>query len=567
MLKSAAEKTVSNYLTYLIPFGAIFLLVDTVTDPVNATKLSVIGAVGISLLIITLVFGTKIVFKEFRWFLLTITAFVISMLNSMIFSNAPLSQNFYGTYGRNTGFIAYLGLCGVTLGALLLRGEKNFKKAIWGLQAVGVINVLYCAWVLAFGDFVGWSNPYGNILGLFGNPNFIGAFLGIFISTLIASIVSKGVSWAYRVIAVFVALLAFYEVIKSHAIQGLVVTAVGAVIVGFYWLRGKFSAMWVTYLYIALTSILGFVALMGALQKGPMSFIYKRSVSLRGAYWDAGISMGKEHPFNGVGLDTYGDFYRLERSVKAATTTPGVNTTTNAAHNVILDFFANGGWPLLISYVAILVFGGWAILRVTLRRRQYDTIFVSMTVIWICYQVQSIISINQIGLAVWGWLFTGALLAYEFATREKEVQATEAASKNLSKKGKSANTGVISPALVGGLGLVVGLILCVPPLSADTRWRSALNSQDATKVEAALNPGYLNPISSQRLAEATTLFSRNNLNEQALRTARRGVEFNKDYFNAWLLLWYLPNATEEEKAEALKNLKRLDPLNPDPTKQ
>jgi O-antigen ligase len=567
MFNMAAEKTVSIYLTFLIPFGALFLITETVTDPVNVTKLAAIGAVGVALLLIFISFASKIIFREYRWYLFTIGAFVVAMLNAMVFSDAPFSQNFYGTYGRNTGFIAYFALSGVSLGALLLHDKSNFKKAIWGLQAVGIVNVIYCAWVLAFGDFIGWSNPYGNILGLFGNPNFIGAFLGIFISTLMATVLGKGVNWGYRVIAVLVALLAFYEILKSHAIQGIVVTAVGGVIVGFYWLRGRFAAKWVTYSYIALTSLLGFVALMGALQKGPMSFIYKRSVSLRGSYWDAGISMGKEHPWSGVGLDSYGDFYRLERSLKAATTTPGVNTTTNAAHNVILDFFANGGWPLLITYVALLGFGAWAIFRVTLRHKEYDPIFVSMAVIWICYQVQSVISINQMGLAVWGWLFTGALLAYEFATRVKEVQATEATSRNSSKKGKSANNGIITPALVGGLGLVIGLILCVPPLSADTRWRSALSSQDATKVEAALISGYLNPLSSQRFAEATTLFARNNLKEQALRTARKGVEFNKDYFNAWLLLWYLPDATAEEKAEALKNLKRLDPLNPDPTKQ
>ena len=75
------------------------------------------------------------------------------------------------------------------------------------------------------------------------------------------------------------------------------------------------------------------------------------------------------------------------------------------------------------------------------------------------------------------------------------------------------------------------------------------------------------PPSSQKFAEATTLFVSSNLKEQALRTARKGVEFNKNYFNAWLLLWYLPDATAQEKAEALKNLKRLDPLNPDPTAQ
>ena len=567
MFNKAAEKTVSTYLTFFIPFGALFLLTETVTDPVNVTKLAAIGAVGIALLVLFLAFASKAVFREYRWYLVTLGVFILAMLNAITFSDVPFSQNFYGTYGRNTGFIAYFALSGVSLGALLLQEKSNFKKAIWGLQAVGIVNVIYCAWVLAFGDFIGWSNPYGNILGLFGNPNFIGAFLGIFISTLFAAVLGKGVNLGYRVIAVLLALLAFYEILESNAIQGIVVTAVGGVIVGFYWLRGRFASKWVTFSYVALTSVLGFVAVMGALQKGPMSFIYKRSVSLRGSYWDAAISMGNENPFSGVGLDSYGDFYRMERSVKAATTTPGVNTTTNAAHNVILDFFANGGWPLLITYVAILGFGAWAILRVTLRQKEYDPIFVSMAATWICYQVQSVISINQMGLAVWGWLFTGALLAYEFATREKEAQVTEANLKSSSKKGKSVNNGIITPALVGGLGLVVGLILCVPPLSADTRWHSALTSQDAAKIEAALTPGYLNPPSSQKFAEATTLFVSSNLKEQALRTARKGVEFNKNYFNAWLLLWYLPDATAQEKAEALKNLKRLDPLNPDPTAQ
>jgi O-antigen ligase len=389
MFNKAAEKTASTYLTFLIPFGALFLITDTVTDPVNVTKLAVIGAVGIALLIVFIAFASKGIFREYRWYLATLGLFTIAMISAMFFSDAPFSQNFYGTYGRNTGFIAYFALAGVSLGALLLQDKNGFKKAIWGLQFVGIVNVVYCAWVLAFGDFIGWSNPYGNILGLFGNPNFIGAFLGIFISTLMAAVLGKGVSWGYRVIAVLVGLLAFYEILESNAIQGIVVTAVGGVIVGFYWIRSRFSALWLTSLYVLCTAIIGVVALFGALQKGPMSFIYKRSVSLRGSYWDAAITMGKDHPLTGVGMDTYGDWSREARSIVAATTTPGVGVTSNAAHNVVLDFFAFGGWPLLVSYVAILGFGAWAILRVTLRNKEYDPLFVAMAVAWICYQLQS----------------------------------------------------------------------------------------------------------------------------------------------------------------------------------
>jgi hypothetical protein len=237
--------------------------------------------------------------------------------------------------------------------------------------------------------------------------------------------------------------------------------------------------------------------------------------------------------------------------------------TSNAAHNVVLDFFAFGGWPLLISYVAILGFGAWAILRVTLRKREYDPLFVAMAVAWICYQLQSIISINQIGLAVWGWLLTGALLAFEYATR------TEVADESIGKQTKkgAATSEIVSPSLVGGVGILIGLLICVPPLSADMTWRSALKSQSADQVEKALNSSYLNPSSTQRYAEATQLFAKNNLPNQALSAARAGVQFNQNNFNAWLLLWYMPEATAEEKAQAEKNLKRLDPLNPNPTAQ
>jgi hypothetical protein len=188
-----------------------------------------------------------------------------------------------------------------------------------------------------------------------------------------------------------------------------------------------------------------------------------------------------------------------------------------------------------------------------------------MAVAWICYQLQSIISINQIGLAVWGWLLTGALLAFEYSTRGN-VQAGEEKSGKQSKN-KSASAEIISPSLVGGIGLVVGLLICIPPLSADMTWRSALKSQNAEQVEKALKSSYLNPSSTQRYAEATQLFAKNNLPNQALSAARAGVQFNKNNFNAWLLLWYMPGANAEEKAEAEKNLKRLDPLNPNPTAQ
>ncbi|MEI8025892.1 MAG: O-antigen ligase family protein, partial [Pseudomonadota bacterium] len=218
-----------------------------------------------------------------------------------------------------------------------------------------------------------------------------------------------------------------FEIMKSHAIQGLVVTAGGFAIVGFYAVRSRFKQQFIAYGYAAAVMILGVVAVLGTLQKGPLSFVYKRSVSLRGSYWNTGIEMGKTHPFTGVGLDTYGDWYRRSRPPVALIDTPGINTLSNVAHNVVIDFFASGGYPLLLSYLGILGFAFVSIIRVTARRKEYDRVFVGLTAVWLCYEVQSFISINQIGLAIWGWLFTGLLVAYERSTRVEiqEIDSTK----------------------------------------------------------------------------------------------------------------------------------------------
>ena len=187
-----------------------------------------------------------------------------------------------------------------------------------------------------------------------------------------------------------------------------------------------------------------------------------------------------------------------------------------------------------------------------------------MAAAWICYVAQAIISINQIGLAIWGWLLTGALVSYEFVTRPgNDSESPTPKSSNRSK----SNSGIISPQLIAGLGVLVGSLVAVPPLAADMKWRTALDSKDANKVLAALEPSYLNPNDSQRLAQAVQIFGTSNLLSQAHEVALKGVKFNPNYFDAWKILYFLQNSTPAEKAEALQNMKRLDPLNPDVTAQ
>ena len=556
-MNKTVEKTISWFLFIGVPFTTLFLMTDAVSDPVNVTKLFAAGCVAGGVFAITLAYGLKELWQSAKVLVVVLTLFIIAMINSVLNSGAPTSQTIYGVFGRQTGFICYLLLSFVAIGAALLREKKSFDRLILALLFSGAVNVLYCGWALIFGDFIAWSNPYGKILGLFGNPDFISAFLGMFISGTIAFAFSRGNSWAVRVGFIVLAIIALVEIKKSHAIQGLVVTGAGLAMVGFYSVRSKTKGYVPTAGYLLGVGIVGAFALGGALQKGPLtSLIYKTSVSLRGQYWNAGITMGMDHPLTGVGMDSYGDWYRRARSEYAATVLPGPKVITNAAHNVVIDFFAYGGFPLLISYLAILAIGIWAILRVTFRQREYDGTFVALAVTWATYQLQSIISINQVGLAIWGWVLVGALVAYEYTTRPKP----ETIEKGKTVKQKEL---VFSPQLVGGIGVVIGALIAVPPMSADSKWRSALKSQSVQKVEEALIPSYLSPTDSARLAQVVILLENSKLIDKAYEYAKYGVTFNPDYYDAWRMFYASTKATNADRELAFNQMKRLDPLNPD----
>lgn len=566
MINQLAERTIARVLGIGSGFVAILVVTGTVTDPVNVTKLFALGGVAAGAFAVAMAFGFNQLWQNSKLLIAAVVVFLVAGLSAIHNSSAPLVQNIYGAYGRNTAFVTYVLLIFVILSVVVLRSMQSFSILIWGLFIAGLINVIYCGWVILFGDFIPWNNPYGNILGTFGNPNFIGAFLGLFAASLVAYSFKSGLHLGLRLLALAIFLVSVVEIIDSNAIQGRVVVAAGLGIIGFYLVRSKFSSIFAQIAYIGLAGVAGTFALLGALQIGPLTqFIYKTSVSLRGEYWQAGWNMGSDHPLTGVGFDTYGDWYRRARDTQALIL-PGPNTTTNAAHNVPFDVFAFGGWPLFIPYLGILALSVIAIIKVTARAKKYDPIFVTLTTAWVCYQLQSVISINQIGLAVWGWLFGGALIAYEIATRPAVVKdgagaEPEKGQKSRVVKKKQAET-IFSSTLIAGVGAVVGLLIASPPYSADAKWRSALASQSVEQVEQALVSGYLNPMNSFKYTSAVQLLESSELGDLALKYAKIGVEFNPNHFDSWKLLYFISESSAEDKALALENMKRLDPNNP-----
>ena len=564
MQVASTEKFLAKLLAFTGAFTTIFLISGSVTDPVNTPKMLAIGVLSSAAIATVATSKLRNILLSYKILLSIFLVFFIAIFISSVASKAPLTQVLYGSYGRNNGVLTYVFLSFVLLSALCLNSRHGFVYIVNGLLVAGIINLAYGLWVMLFGDFVGWENPYKSILGTFGNPNFIGAFLGIIFSATVAILLDQKSAKLIRYSALAILPICVIEILNTNAIQGRVVAAFGTAIVIFLFVRSKFGN-WVLIGYSTFSLIAGLLALAGAFQIGPLTqFIYKTSVSLRGQYWLAGWNTGQEHPFTGVGMDSFGDWYRRMRDAQALEL-PGVNTVVNAAHNVPLDIFAFGGWPLFVSYLLVMGYAGLSIIKLIRRVKDFDLITAIFVSGWAGYQLQSIISINQIGLAIWGWMLSGAVIAYERVTvnSAREIQIEGNRENNLKLKKKSTLPAQVP--LYATIGGVIGLLIAIPPVAADAKWRSSMKVMTLPALEETMKISYFNPPNSMKYLRNIETLEQSNLNDLSRKYALEAVKWNSDVFDLWKILYFIKNSTTDEKALALENMKRLDPLNPDVT--
>jgi hypothetical protein len=244
-----------------------------------------------------------------------------------------------------------------------------------------------------------------------------------------------------------------------------------------------------------------------------------------------------------------------------ATLRRGPDITSNAAHNVLIDFSANGGFPLVGIYLFMMILVIIAAVRLVKRSSGFDPIITGLIAVWIAYQAQSIISLNQLGLAVWGWIISGLIIGYEINTRYNSG-VKEIAS--IGKKGRLASERVsekVAPNTLVGMfiGLLVGLLVGLPPLISSSKFKSALESGNAQIVQQA---AYIWPLDPIRMGQVAGILQQNKLEAEGLKIATEAVAKFPDEYGLWSLLAGMPSATAEQKTQAAKEMKRLDPHNP-----
>lgn len=490
---------------------------------------------------------------RFRTPLLLIIGFMGWQLIVLLVSGGVRVQQIFGTTGRNSGLITYLAFSILFVVSMTASNPAYLNKFFLAAFVVGITSLGYGVIQAIGADPFEWVNPYSPVFGFLGNPNFQSSLLGMIGSIVFTQILSTSTKLQIKFAYGIYLLTTLYVIKETESQQGFLVLLIGSgVALGvFTFQKSKVFG----YSYFAL-GILGLLGVMyGSLNKGPLaSLLYKDSVTYRGDYWRAGWKMTVDNPIFGVGLDSYGDWYRRSRTIEA-TLRRGPDVTSNAAHNVFLDISAYGGFPLVLIYIALMVLVIISAVKVIRRSQGFNAGFVGLVAGWVAFQAQSIISINQIGLALWGWVLTGSIIGYETNTRDGEVKIEKKTGKSVARAAQSSARTVMSMFI----GLIAGVLVGMSPYVASAQYKSALETSNPTIIQEA---AYIWPLDPSRMIQVATTLNQNKLEAQGLEVALDAVERFPDNYSVWSTLNSMNGASAKQKAEARLQMKRLDPLNP-----
>jgi O-antigen ligase len=558
-MKKSETALIGRLLSWTAVLATLLVTPWASYDPINVPKLAILVAGGFAALGVLLANRADISKNDYRLFFILASGFFIHLTAVLIFSGTNVYQEFFGASGRSTGYLAYVALLLLYVCAGLSANIEVLKKFFWSLHIAGMLSVAY-GLLQALGlDPANWSNPYSPVIGFLGNPNFQSSFIGFTGIAIFSNSLSSKMKIYVRIFNYLFLFLCVLVIKETDSQQGFLVLLGGIAIVLLMWLRQS-TIKFLTIPYMAIAILGTLLVLAGSLNKGPLAFlIYKQSVTYRGDYWRAGWKMTVEHPIFGIGLDSYGDWYRRTRSLEA-TLRRGPEIVSNAAHNVLLDLSSTGGLPLVAIYLLMMLLSLRAGIKFLARTQNFDPIFTGLFAVWVAYQAQSIISLNQLGLAIWGWIISGLLVGYEINSRAKsDALPPKNSRRNKSKVDLKSQRIRASSVLGISLGMTVGLILGMQPLIASVKYKSAIESGNS---KAYMDSANLFPKDFIRIVQVVQNLENYGFSNEAIEIARPASRIFPDSFEIWNVYSQLSKASPEELALALRQMRRLDPNNP-----
>jgi O-antigen ligase len=538
----------------------------TAYDPINLSKLLVIST-GAAYLLVWVIVNLKRASRS-DWSLMILVFMFFSSLVISFFSNlAPWYQQFWGIWGRATGLLAYSSFLVILIAAHLMASTQTLKQTRIIFERTGYFIALYTLLQLLELDPINWSQKL--MVATLGNINFMSSFLGLAAISYSSRFLIEKSNLSSKLFFMSISFLNIYLILVSKSIQGIGVYFAGLALLATFVIRRKSG--FIRSIFFLITSIfLGVFVLAGTAGIGPLSLIRQETVQFRIDYWQSGINMLITNPLNGVGIDSYGDYYRQYRSLEAVTRT-GPQRVTNTAHNVFLDIFTGAGLIAGLLFLSIMLLTALAVLK-SLKLNTKDNDFSVFAALWLGFIVFCLISINQIGVGVWGFLFTGLItgsmaknqLEFKSSGEQEKLSQSKIGKVYADKNGRSEismknsqNSGLKEEILSALLAFTMFVTTLIPNL-IDARFLEAVKKSDLSQALELVNRVGAQDFHKEQLISR---LAQQGKEVESLELALSTIKTNPRNWAASVEIIVNKAASREQKREAAKRLVEMDPKN------
>jgi len=537
----------SKYMKYLLVaafLNTLFVTPFANKDGMIIPKMILMFVVAMSLIPI-LVGNFKFFFKlrSERFFLLLNLIILFHSLIVMLISSAPLEQQIFGRTGRGLGFITLISLSIVSLSALAFISQLNSQKVLFWIVSGAFLSSLYSVFQ-SFGiDLMKWESRTNGVIGTLGNPNFQSAFAAI---VLVPSFLYFWMNKKLLIFGILLTLFFLFTIYRTASRQGFVAGffSIIATILIYFWYKSKILFS-VSFL---LSFIFGIYTVLSMLNRGPFSdYLYNASVESRGDMWRSAFATANSHPFFGVGLDSFGDYFLKYRDSIAAN--HSFAEYTDNAHNFFLEQAATGGYPFALFNLLLVCLVLYSFFNIQKSINKFEPVLASLFAAWLAFQMTTVISPGNLVTMNWNAILSGAiigLLKFFAPTNSTQVQTSN------HKIRKSWSLSLLLSSLA--------VIVMYPYFNTDRLQLKGMQSGDATLVMKA---SVSFPESTVRYSLIGRELLNSGLTQQSLELAKSGIKFNPNSAGLWALILVNSSAPLEDRLIAKQKILELDPLNKD----
>lgn len=523
MQLSKEQSSQTRWLILTTGFVTTFMVWLDLADPINLPKMFILT------LFSAWMFGTIAVAIFYRrakslslgqWVLI---AFAFAIFLAALLTDVRYTA-FFGASHRNNGVLSYLALATVAMASMMSFRSSDVGQIRSGVVVLGGIMSLYGLLQVLGHDFFAWTNAYGRVIGTLGNPDFMSAIIGVTAIATLWFVFSTKVTWL-RIGAVALLLLEIFVVKKTGSMQGLLAFAFGFVVV-------TISVLWQKNMRVGLVaSVAALVAavpiVLALFNMGPLaSHLFRSSLRSRMDYWHAAFSMFKAHPLIGVGIERFGENY----GQYAPQNQFSIAQSSDNAHNVILHLLATGGLLVILPYLFLIGLIFWTAIRaVRIVENQARIDLLSLLAFWTALLLISLISIDNLGVAIWFWITGGALYAIsrEWLTPSPEIPVGKRKSAKNGQKRLSDNSSYVAP-IASLVSSIIILVIILPAwksssllLNLEGNKSQLTNTQFINRINQVAG---IQPKNSQTFIALTDLSLRISDSELAIKMGRAAIK-------------------------------------------